>query len=123
MTQAQTAHEDLTSQAKGLEPHEKLYRSASGYIVLVGVEASQNKDKTTFHFKVTSSLRDADGSTVMIDGKPHEGPPHHITVHPHSDTDIAATIEDARLLCVSRIERAEINRAGIEALAHVKITA
>jgi hypothetical protein len=112
-TPAEPTIDDVSAQYPGLKPHERVYRSVSGYFVKIATIRFRPDDLTAVHFQITGALV----------GKPGEadrpGQPHLVVVKPESAVDLAAVVEAERRRVVGWMELAAIHQAAAAALAGV----
>ena len=116
---------DLTPETPDLNPNDRVYRSANGYVVKVKVVNVPTGDPARLNFVVSGSWCDEETAKAL----PHAGGPKDRFIlsrelAPHSDTptdDLAGLIEEARQDMVRRVEQAAANEFARRALTGVAL--
>lgn len=111
--------EDVSARFAGLKPSDRVFRSASGYLVKVRTLRGAGEDATALHFRLTGALCGDDGKALPHGDGYFIGAPHALTIHAESTVDLAAEILAARELIVRRMETAALHHAAAQALEGV----
>lgn len=108
---------DITDNFEGLNAHDRVYSSDSGYTVKVKVVQRPTGSPERLSFSITGSLcNDADATALPFGDGYFISSPHEISAHSESPIDLADEIEAGRQEVVRRVELAAINQAAASAL-------
>lgn len=119
-TPAEAAIEDVSERFADLNPCDRIFSSASGYLVKVKTHrVRRDEDPSSLHFRLQGALCGDDGKAQFLNGVPFVGAPHAFTVHPNSAVDPAAALAAERALIVRRMEQAALHHAAAQALQGV----
>lgn len=112
------AIEDITDRFEGLNPHDRIYSSASGYTVKVKTFRLDTGTPDRLAFRISGALCDDDTGRAKAFADGHFiCQPHELAIHSQSGVTVAAEVEAARRAVVARVETAALNMTAAEAVA------
>ena len=116
---AEAVLEDVSERFPDLQPGERMFRTASGYMVKVTTQRVEGEVATHLHFRLVGALCRDDGQVQVRNGVSLVGAAHALTVQPETQVDVAASLAAARALVAGRMELAAIHHAQADSLTGV----